>query len=112
MIGSLARMRRGGGGFEGAVYFDRAEIRRLFRLYSRRVISGEWRDYALDHDGSRAVFAAFRHSLSLPHCTVEKLGRGRGFRLWRSGQGRMEARSLDEVLAALESDPRLIACNR
>jgi Protein of unknown function (DUF2794) len=103
--------RRGGGHCEAGVYFDHAELRTLFSVYSRRVVSGEWRDYALDSDGRRAVFSAFRHSLALPHCTVEKLGRGAGFRLWRSDRGRIEARSIAEVLAALDTGPRLIARN-
>lgn len=109
-MGRSFPLRRRGAG-EAEVYFDRAEIRVLLDLYSRRVVSGEWRDYALDHDGGRAVFSVFRHSLALPHCTVEKLARGAGFRLWLRGQGRIEAQNIAEVLAALDAGPRLIARN-
>ena len=103
---SLARRRPLG--CEAGIYFDRSELRVLLDLYNRRVAGGEWRDYALHHDGRRAVFAAFRHSLALPHCTVEKLARGAGFRLWRRGRGWLEARSLQEVMAALDGGPRLV----
>jgi hypothetical protein len=44
------------------VFFDRRELSKLLNLYSRRVISGEWRDYAIDHDGSRVVFSVYRNS--------------------------------------------------
>jgi Protein of unknown function (DUF2794) len=102
---------RGGGGARGEVYFDRQELRVLLDLYSQRVISGEWRDYALAHDGQRAVFAAFQSSLANPQCTVEKLARG-AFRLTRRtrrGSSRLTARSFAEVLRALNSGPRLVA---
>ncbi|MGB0577084.1 MAG: DUF2794 domain-containing protein, partial [Alphaproteobacteria bacterium] len=31
------------------VYFTKAELNQLLSHYSRRVISGEWKDYAIDH---------------------------------------------------------------
>ena len=92
----------------GGVSFDRTEIRLLLRLYGRRVESGEWRDYALSADGRHAVFSAFRSSLAMPACTIEKLARG-GFCLWRRDRGRLETRSFAELLAALEQGPRRIA---
>jgi hypothetical protein len=42
--------------------FTRPELRQLLDVYSRRVASGEWRDYAIDFHGSVAVFSVFRHS--------------------------------------------------
>ena len=42
---------------KGSVYFDRHELRRLLDVYSRRVMSGEWKDYAIDHQGGRAILA-------------------------------------------------------
>ena len=37
-------------------FFDRNELNQLLSLYSRRVASGEWRDYAIDQvDGQATV---------------------------------------------------------
>ena len=59
------------------VFFDRRELSKLLNLYSRRVISGEWRDYAIDHDGSRVVFSVYRDSAERPVFSVAKEAAGR-----------------------------------
>ena len=33
------------------VFFNRQELRQLLEVYSRRVVAGEWKDYAIDHHG-------------------------------------------------------------
>jgi len=55
-----------------AVYFSRHELDQLLSLYSRRVASGEWRDYAIDHGGGWALFSVFRHSYDRPLFSVAK----------------------------------------
>src|ERR1700680_1870035 len=55
-----------------AVFFSRTELNQLLSLYSRQVMRGEWRDYAIDqHDGA-ALFSMFRRSQELPLYTVIK----------------------------------------
>ncbi|MFI4987675.1 MAG: DUF2794 domain-containing protein, partial [Alphaproteobacteria bacterium] len=54
------------------VHFTRQELNRLLQIYSRRVASGEWRDYAIHHDTARARFLVFRHRLEGPAYTVVK----------------------------------------
>ena len=44
------------------VTFDRQELRQLLDVYSRRVASGEWKDYAIDMGNGSAVFSIFRHT--------------------------------------------------
>jgi hypothetical protein len=44
------------------VYFTRGELNQLLGLYSRHVIRGVWRDYAIDHRDGMAVFSVFRHT--------------------------------------------------
>ncbi|HUC62861.1 MAG TPA: DUF2794 domain-containing protein [Alphaproteobacteria bacterium] len=56
----------------GLVHFTRQELNQLLQVYSRRVASGEWRDYAIQHDTSRARFMAFRHRLEGPAFTIVK----------------------------------------
>lgn len=62
---------------KGSVYFDRHELRRLLDVYSRRVMSGEWKDYAIDHQSGRAIFSIFRHSCDSPLFAIAK---------WREGK--------------------------
>ena len=55
-----------------AVFFERRELDRLFRLYGRMVAAGEWRDYAIDGLKEAAVFSVFRRSSEIPLYRIEK----------------------------------------
>ncbi len=96
------------------VGFSRGELQRILNLYSRRVASGEWRDYAIDHLENMAAFSVFRHSLDKPLFTIAKR-RGLNnapegdFLLYGSGRKLKHSRRLDDVLDALERRPRAIA---
>ena len=54
------------------VVFNRQELNQLLSLYSQRVASGEWRDYAIDHLGSAAIFSVFRHTHDSPAYSIAK----------------------------------------
>lgn len=56
--------------------FTRSELAQLLTLYSGRVMSGEWRDYALDCDAGRASFSIYRHSYEGPLFTIVKCAPG------------------------------------
>jgi Protein of unknown function (DUF2794) len=58
------------------IYFDRCELNQLLALYSRHVIRGEWRDYAIDHRDGFASFSIFRHSRESPTFTIMKCATG------------------------------------
>ena len=60
----------------GSTFFDRHELNQLLSLYSRRVASGEWRDYAIDQKGGSAVFSVFRHSQDAPVFRIAKRAAG------------------------------------
>jgi Protein of unknown function (DUF2794) len=53
-------------------FFSRAELDQLLQLYSRQVMRGVWRDYAIDQRDGTASFSVFRHSLESPLFTVAK----------------------------------------
>ena len=55
------------------VSFDKRELRELMGVYSRRVASGEWRDYAIDHEAGMEVFSIFRSAYELPLYRVAKI---------------------------------------
>ena len=61
-----------------ATFFNRDELNQLLSLYSRRVASGEWRDYAIDQRGGSAVFSVFKHSHDAPAFSIAKHTRGAG----------------------------------
>src|SRR5258708_34403049 len=54
------------------VYFNRIELNQLLAVYSRHVIGGDWRDYAIDHSAGFALFSVFRHSLERPAFSIMK----------------------------------------
>jgi hypothetical protein len=49
-------------GKEPLVVYDRAELDTILQLYSRMVMAGDWRDYALGFGKHEAVFSIFRHT--------------------------------------------------
>ena len=98
------------------VFFSRRELNQLLTLYSRRVMRGEWRDYAIDHRTGMAMFSVFRSSRERPLFSIAKripqtgpasereaeylLLKGR-HRLHRAG-------TLDDILELLESGLRVV----
>ncbi|MFO0998337.1 MAG: DUF2794 domain-containing protein [Alphaproteobacteria bacterium] len=94
------------------VFFNRPELNQLLSLYSRRVSRGEWRDYAIDHSATAAVFSVFRHSDSRPLFTIAKFAPGtrrRGDYVLTAGGRRLkEGRTLGDVLAAVPAPSLMI----
>jgi len=94
------------------VFFNRNELNRLLSLYSRRVMSGEWRDYAIDHGPGRATFSIFRHAAERPAYAITKLvGSGRKpprFALAAGPRTLMQSPSIDDVVALLDQQLRLV----
>lgn len=91
-------------------FFNRAEFRRLMDVYSRRVATGEWKDYAIDAYGPVAIFSIFRHSYETPAFAVAKRRNGKHDEfIVRSGQRTLKrSRSLADVLAIFDKPLRLI----
>ncbi len=94
------------------VYFTRAELNRLLSVYSRRVIRGEWRDYAIAHTNQKAVFSIFRHSYDTPLFRISKQRsgpQGSGvFQLHRGPCKVKQSRSLDDVLEVFDRQLSLV----
>ena len=96
------------------VSFERRELSRLLSLYSPRVASGEWRDYAIDFMKYRAVFSVFRRSSEVPIYRIEKnpkLARRQGVYSVVSATGLIVRRGqeLDRVLRAIDKSLRVVA---
>ena len=95
-------------------FFSRAELHAILQLYSRKVMTGEWLDYALGWDERGARFAIFGRASAFPLYVVLKRNRqAKRERRWEvSGGGRVLAtgRSLEAVIAPLQRGrPALVA---
>ena len=91
-------------------FFDRQELFQLLGLYSRRVMSGEWRDYAIDQQGDRAIFSIFRRSAETPLYAIVKTG-GKSKRRYilQSGPQKLkQSQNLSDIVAALEKRLRVV----
>lgn len=86
------------------VNFTRAELRALLEVYSRRVVTGEWKDYAVDQHGPIAVFSVFRNSFETPVYAIVKRGGVKGCEYLVMSGRRIHARSrtLSESLKMFE----------
>ncbi len=95
------------------VFFNRHEMNQLLSLYSRRVISGEWRDYAIDHRPGAAFFSVFRHSQEQPLFTIAKSAAGGErpieYALLNGHRRLATTRALDEILGAFEIRLRVVS---
>lgn len=90
-----------------AVFFSRPELNQLLSLYSRQVMRGEWRDYAIDQQEGAVLFSVFRHTHERPAFTVAKFAAGannrQGDYALRCGPQRIAtAGTLGDVLTALK----------
>ena len=91
--------------------FTRAELVKILGVYSQRVIAGDWRDYAIDVRPGIAIFSIFRHASDQPLYAVAKVNRGSGtmeFAVYSQGARLKRSSRLDEVLAALKPDLRVV----
>lgn len=94
-------------------FFSRHEMNQLLSLYSRRVISGEWRDYAIDHRPGAAFFSVFRHSQEKPLFTIAKCIPGADrpveYALLNGHRRLATTRALEEILRAFEIRLRVVS---
>ena len=96
-LGDLRRSKR--------VFFTRAELNQLLSLYTRQVMRGEWRDYAIDQRDGAVLFSMFRRTQEQPLFTVMKSAPGasrKGDYALLSGDQRIATGStLGDVMAQL-----------
>lgn len=54
------------------VFFNRAELETILSVYGRKVVEGEWRDYAIGATKEVAIFAVHRRTSEEPLFRIEK----------------------------------------
>lgn len=88
---------------KGRVYFNRSELNRLLQVYSSRVATGEWRDYAIDHATGAAMFSVFRHTHDRPLYSVVKVAGPRAvdYALYDQKKRLKRSGDLDAILTVL-----------
>lgn len=86
-------------------FFSRGELNQLLSLYSRQVMRGQWRDYAIGLQDGKALFAVFRNSDETALYTIVKSSaQGSGKTEFTLLAGRLpltRAVSLGDVIANL-----------
>jgi len=98
------------------VFFSRRELNQLLSLYSRRVMRGEWRDYAIDHRTGMAMFSVFRSSRERPLFSIAKrvpvtgpANEREAEYLLLNGRHRLRrTQSLEDIIELLESGLRVV----
>lgn len=95
------------------VYFNRLELNQLLAVYSQRIISGEWKAYAIDHGDGAAMFSVFLHANAQPLYTIIKLADGSrrqgDWLIISDGRKLRQAASLSELLKQFERRLRLVS---
>lgn len=93
------------------VCFDRRELSRLLGLYSMRVASGEWRDYAIDFRPGMAIFSIFRHAAEQPLFAIAKVpgaGKDGGYMVYNGPRKLAHADTLEDALRIFDRKLRLL----
>jgi hypothetical protein len=96
------------------VYFDRQELRHLLDVYSRRVMSGEWKDYAIDYQNGSAVFSIFRHSFDSPLFAIAKRrdGKKSAYQVFSGPRKLKQSSTIEEALSIFDKELREIPTHR
>jgi hypothetical protein len=96
-------------------YFTRSELNQLLGLYSRHVIRGVWRDYAIDNRDGMALFSVFRHTHEAPAYRIVKTAASPSQAaefVVQSGRQRLcVGRSLSEALEYFRTRVSLVAAD-
>lgn len=93
------------------VSFDKRELSRLLGLYSMRVATGEWRDYAIDFRPGMAIFSIFRHTAEQPLFAIAKVpgsANGGSYVVYNGPRKLAHGDTLEDVLRVFERKLRIL----
>ncbi len=103
----------GTGADQATIFFNRAELNAILRVYGRKVAEGEWRDYAIDQLRESVVFSVFRRTSEMPLYRIvkqPKLARKQGAYSVVAAGGLVLKRGhdLSQVLRTLDKGLKLV----
>ena len=92
------------------VYFLKNELASILDIYSKNVSKGIWKDYALDHNNSSAIFSVFRSSFECAVLEIHKKKIFNGFEYFIIKNKKIICSSKDllNVLSQTEKIPKII----
>lgn len=93
------------------ICFSKRELDQLLSVYSRRVMSGEWKDYAIRHDPSVAAFLIYRNSSLQPTFSVIKrllTGEKHEYLVYHGRERLKRSGSLSDALSVLKRKFKVI----
>jgi uncharacterized protein DUF2794 len=96
------------------ISFSQDELRKIFKLYGRKVGDGEWRDYAIDFTPHKAVFSIYRRACEYALYRIEKYPRLAGKQgayavITATGLVLKHGHDLSHVIAALDKGLTLVS---
>ncbi len=98
--------------FKKPYYFSRKELSVILSIYSSKVATGDWRDYALDNSSETASFSIYKHAHETPVLIIEKRRLRTGskpvFLLHNKFKIISKSDSLEKVINYLNNQPRLV----
>lgn len=108
---SLAEYKRAARRALPDICFNKRELDQLLTVYSRRVMNGEWKDYAIRHDPTMAAFLIYRNNSRQPAFTVVKRklsGDKMEFLVFHGRERLKRGFSLNDVLSVLKQKLKLV----
>jgi hypothetical protein len=108
---SLAEYKRAARRSLPDICFNKRELDQLLTVYSRRVMSGEWKDYAIRHDPTMAAFMIYRNNSRQPAFTVVKRrlpGDNVEFLVFHGSERLKRASALKDTLSVLQQKLKLV----
>lgn len=94
------------------ICFDKKEFDLLLSVYSRRVMSGDWKDYAIRHDPTMAAFLIYRNNSRQPSFTVVKRkasGSKLEYLVYHGRERLKRSASLSDALSVLKRKLKLVS---
>ena len=91
------------------VYFLKNELASILDIYSRNVSKGIWKDYALDHNNSSAIFSVFRSSFECAVLEIhKKVSNGFEYSIIKNKKMIYTSKDLSKVLLQTDKIPKII----
>ena len=93
------------------ICFDKKEFDQLLSVYSRRVMNGDWKDYAIRHDPTMAAFLIYRNNSRQPSFTVVKRkasGSKLEYLVYHGRERMKRSSSLTDALSVLRRKLKLV----